>query len=58
MSTLEIVFLTILGFIVVFILPVAMMGWLVFRTPVDRTEDRDQSDRDVRQIVESTRGTL
>jgi len=31
--------------------------WLP-RQPVDQNEDRAQSDRDVRQIVDSMRGTL
>ena len=36
--------------------------WFCFRwlprQPVDQNEDRAQSDRDVRQIVDSMRGTL
>ena len=43
---------------IVALLASLVIAWAVKRTPVDRYEDGEQSDRDVQAIKDSMRGTL
>jgi len=43
---------------IVALLASLVIAWAVKHTPVDRYEDREQSDADVRIINDSMRGTL
>ena len=43
---------------IVALLASLVIAWAVKRTPVDRYEDGEQSDRDVQQIFDSTRAPL
>ena len=43
---------------IVALLASLVIAWAVKRTPVDRYEDGEQSDRDVQQIIDSTRAPL
>ena len=43
---------------IVALLASLVIAWAVKRTPVDKYEDGEQSDRDVQAIKDSMRGTL
>ena len=43
---------------IVALLASLVIAWAVKHTPVDRYEDGEQSDRDVQQIIDSTRAPL